>query len=160
MTIVASISLGIYSIVIACGLSLLCQFFIVFIGVVRGVAVRPNKMETYILLFVCISIALWFFTGKPSLAIYVNILVDILGTIIILKKMVQRPATESPSTWFIGTLGSGLSVWYFYTEIGVGFYYIFTVFLSNTTVFFLIVLQTGLARMEGEHGNKITKTIE
>ncbi len=160
VTMIASISLGTYSVVIACGLSLLCQISIIIIGIIRGVALRPDKVEKCILLFVCVSIVLWFITGKPSLAIYINIFVDVLGTAIILKKLCQLPATESPSTWFIGTLGSGLSVWYFYAESGAGFYYILTVFISNMSVFFLILSQEIIMRIDKKKEERITNTTE
>lgn len=158
VTMFASLSLGSYSILIACGLSFLCQVSIIIVGLMRGVALKPDRVEQSILCFVCLSVLLWFFTGQASLAIYLNILVDVLGTVMILKKLSRLPATESPSTWLIGTLCSGLAVWYFYAESGASYYYLITVFLSNLSIFLLILLQEIRIRMKP--GDKVTNSIE
>lgn len=148
ITIVASISMGIYSVFVTCGLSLLCQVVIIFIGLCRGSAFRPDTFEKWTLWAVFCGVFIWGLTNKPALSIYVNMIIDVAGTVLILKKLYVLPGTESPSTWFIGTVGSGLSVWYFISETGAGLYYLFIVFISNAAVFSLISSQRFLGDME------------
>ncbi|NHB91100.1 hypothetical protein [Photorhabdus cinerea] len=143
VTIIASLSLGTYSVIISCGFSLLCQIIIMFIGLRYNMALRPDKTEKFILLIIFISIIAWVGSGSPSSAIYINICVDIIGTVLIMKKLYQLPDTESLSTWFIGTIGSGIAVWYFSIAIDslVSYIYLVTVFTSNLIIIGLIIFQ-------------------
>ncbi|KAA8995591.1 hypothetical protein FJU30_23795 [Affinibrenneria salicis] len=141
VTIIASVSLGHYSILIACGLSLLCQLVIIAWGVVRGLAFRPDKTERTILFAVGGSIALWLITGQAELAIYLNIAIDLAGTGLTLKKLLHIPASESLLTWLIGTVGSALSVVYFFNGVSSDFLYLLTIFVSNLVVLLLLAGQ-------------------
>lgn len=141
ITLIASLSIGAHSVIISCGLSLLCQILIIIMGLSLGNAFRPDYFERLTLWGVMGGVLIWVFTRDPEHSIYVNILVDTVGTLLIIKKLCAHAETESPLTWFIGTLGSGLSVWYFILDTGAGFYYLVTLFISNVAVFSLILYQ-------------------
>ncbi len=140
-TIIASLSMGAHSVIISCGLSLLCQIIIIIMGLCLGNAFRPDRFERWTLWGVMGGVFIWAFTRDPEHSIYVNILIDTVGTLLVIKKLCAHAETESSLTWFIGTLGSGLSVWYFILDTGAGFYYLLTLFISNIAVFLLILYQ-------------------
>ncbi|MDO5102795.1 MAG: hypothetical protein Q4D91_07860 [Lautropia sp.] len=138
VTIAASVQSGSYSILISTGLSLLCQFAIIGIGLRVGVAQKPSRQELLILATVFASILIWFLAGSPQTAIFINLVVDVIGTGLILKKLYALPRTEAPATWMLGALGSGLAAWHFREPFDINAIYLLTIFISNLSVLMLI----------------------
>lgn len=138
VTIAASVQTGSYSILISTGLSLLCQFAIIGIGLRMGVAQKPSHHEQVILAAVLGSVIIWLLAGSPESAIIINLVIDVIGTMLILKKLHALPRTEAPATWLLGSLGSGLAAWYFSSPFDINAIYLLTIFLSNFSVLMLI----------------------
>lgn len=141
VTISASIALGKYSVLIACGMSLLCQISIIGYGLMRGLALNPNKAEWIILCGILFGVTIWMMTGKAELSIYINIVIDSLGTFIMLAKLIRFPVSEPFFTWMLGSIGSGLAVFYFFDGISADFCYLVTVFISNLSILIIIIFQ-------------------
>lgn len=142
VTIAASVQTGSFSILISTGLSLLCQFAIIGIGLYMGMAQKPSRHEKIILAAVVFSVLIWLAIGSPHTVILINLIVDIIGTCLILKKLYGLPGTEAPATWMLGTLGSGLAAWYFRLPFDINALYLLTIFLSNMSVLLLIGWQS------------------
>ncbi|MDO5057395.1 MAG: hypothetical protein Q4E06_08715 [Lautropia sp.] len=138
VTIAASVQTGSFSILISTGLSLLCQFAIIVIGLRMGVAQKPSRHEQIILAAVVASILIWLVAGSPRTAILINLAVDVLGTALILKKLHAMPRTEAPVTWLLGSLGSALAAWHFRQPFDINALYLLTIFLSNLGVLLMI----------------------
>lgn len=141
VTILASLQTGTYSILISTGPGLLCQIAIILIGLRLGVAHMPDRMERIILATILLSVLLWWLADSPELAILINLLIDIVGTGLVLKKLHALPRTEAPATWALGTLGSGLAAWHFSGTIDTSYLYLLALFASNLSVLGMIVWQ-------------------
>lgn len=148
VTILASVKLGSLNILIACGLSFICQAYIIFYGLKSRCGFKPTVLEKYCLYAVVFSVMVWFVLDKPLWAIFINIAVDVVGTAFILKKLFYNPLTESPATWFLGTVSSFLAAIYFFDGTMVGSLFLIVLFVSNALILALILCQSYKAAME------------
>lgn len=141
VTIAASIMLGSYNVLIACGLSLLCQVYIISYGLKSGCGFAPTTLEKYCLTTVGIGVLLWLVLDKPLWSIFINIAVDVVGTAFIIKKLVINPFTESLATWILGTIASFLALIFFLDYTLLGSLFLFVLFISNLLILLIIVFQ-------------------
>ena len=151
VTLVASLFMGSISILVSCGMGLMCQIFIIVAGVRQGSAFMPSRMEIFVLWMVAFSGVAWFASGDASVAIYVNLIAEVAGTFFIFLKTLRHPMSEALLTWGMGLLGSGLAVIHFSDETGANYVYLLNVFLSNLMIVGLLLYQR-FAPADGKHG--------
>lgn len=152
VTILASLQEGTYSILISTGPGLLCQLAIIGVGLRLGVARMPDRAEKIILAAILSSVLLWWGFGSPALAIVINLLIDVVGTVLVLKKLHVFPVSEAPATWLMGAAGSGLAVWHFGGEgVTMSLLYLVTLFVSNLSVLGMLVWQISARRSSKRH---------
>lgn len=146
VTILASLQTGSHSILVTTGASLVCQLAIIIVGLRRGVAHMPDRTEKLILAAIALSVVLWWLADSPGLAIVINLLIDLVATALVLKKLRAWPASEAPATWLLGGLAAGLACWHFSGKFDISYLYLVALFLSNLSVLGVLVWQMGWLR--------------
>lgn len=141
VTILASLQTGSYSILITTGASLLCQLAIIIVGWRRGVAHMPDRTEKLILAAIALSVVLWWLANSPELAIVINLLIDLVATALVLKKLRVHPGSEAWATWLLGGLAAALACWHFRGSVDISYVYLLALFVSNLSVLGVLVWQ-------------------
>lgn len=101
-----------------------------------------TRKDILALLTACLGLILWYFTKEPSVALYIIIGIDAIGTFLTLQKAYKDPESETLSTWLIVCFAGVLAM------ISVGklsivlLSYPFYIFVANGAIALAMILGT------------------
>lgn len=113
---------------------------IVILSIFYGVG-GWTKFDRRCFVVIAISLVLWKITGSALLALSMNALVDVVGTLPTIKKVYHDPESEDKIAWILFLVGAFLNVLAinkFTLEIAL---YPIVIFIAIGTVFYFIFLR-------------------
>lgn len=84
-----------------CGLTI-----VLFLSIQFGVG-GLQKRDLAALTVAMLGLLLWYFTKEATVALYITIGIDAIGTILTVQKAYEKPETETLSTWLL-VAGAGI----------------------------------------------------
>lgn len=100
-----------------------------------------TRFDKICLLTSALSLVVWWLTNSAFLALLMNILIDVIGTLPTIKKVYHQPDSEDRTAWslfFLGSFFNLLAINQLSLEIAL---YPSLLFLAITTIFYLMFIR-------------------
>lgn len=94
----SSFSLGVRSTLWIIWVQLVVNITVALLTLRYGI-IKWNKVDIICIIFSLLTIVLWYITNDSRIALYLNILLDALGSVSLIYKLYRNPWTESTYIW-------------------------------------------------------------
>ena len=105
----ASYSLGAHDSLLLVGTFTILHFITMLLSLKYGY-VEFSRLNIFCLLMSFLGVMLWVLTDNPWYALLLNILVDMLGYLVITRKLTLCPGTEDSFAWGMGIVAYSLNL--------------------------------------------------